>query len=185
VWLRRSLPSVGQPVAAHRHGQAPGRVHAGTFTRLGWRATIHAADMPDKPIIRERIDRILARYGITPAMVREHITTHYGWFREFSPASGTNFRASEVAAILELLEASRQHPAPPPAFPSDFLTAYEVAWLVFRGPRQISWITQRLPAGFPPRDPMNGCWKRAAVEAWLSENLAARRKAPGKTTRKE
>jgi hypothetical protein len=93
VWLRRSLPSVGQPVAAHRHGQAPGRVHAGTFTRLGWRATIRAADMPDKPIIRERIDRILARYGITPAMVREHITTHYGWFREFSPASRTNFRA--------------------------------------------------------------------------------------------
>jgi hypothetical protein len=138
--------------------------------------------MPDKPTTRERIDRILARYGITPAMVRTHITTHYGWFREFSPSS-TNFRASEVAAMLELLDAARQHPVPPPAFPSDFLTAYEVAWLVFRGLRQISWITQRLPAGFPPRDPVSGCWKRAEVEAWLSDNPTAPRKALGKTRR--
>jgi hypothetical protein len=139
--------------------------------------------MPDKPTTRERIDRILARYGITAAMVRAHITMHYGWFRELSPSSSTNFRASEVAAMLELLDAARQHPVPPPAFPSDFLTAYEVAWLVFRGPRQISWITQRLPVGFPARDPASGCWKRAEVEAWLSENLAAPRKAPGKTKR--
>jgi hypothetical protein len=140
--------------------------------------------MPDKPTISERIDRILARYGITQPMVRAHIAKHYGWFREFSPTS-THFRASEVAAMLELLDATRRQPAPPPAFASDFLTAYEVAWLVFRGPRQISWITQRLPAGFPGRDPVNGGWKRAEVEAWLSENFKAPRKAPKTTTRKE
>ena len=87
--------------------------------------------------------------------------------------------------MLELLDAARQQPARSPAFASDFLTAYEVAWLVFRGPRQISWITKRLPAGFPPRDPGNGGWKRTEVEAWLSENLAAPRKAPEKTTRNE
>jgi hypothetical protein len=141
--------------------------------------------MPDKPTIRERIDRILTRYGISAAMVRAHIATHYGWFREFSPSSQTNFRASEVAAMLELLEAARQQPAPPPAFSSDFLTAYEVAWLVFRGPRQISWITKRLPAGFPSRDPGNGGWKRAEVETWLSANLAAPRKLPKTSARKE
>jgi len=141
-----------------------------------------AAGMPDKPTITERIDRVLTRHGITQPMVRAHIATHYGWFREFSPTS-THFRASEVAALLELLDANRQHPIAPPVFPSDFLTAYEVAWLVFRGSRQISWITQRLPAGFPPRDPASGCWKRAEVEAWLSENLTTPRKAqkaPGK-----
>ena len=134
--------------------------------------------MPDKPTIPERINRILARYGITQSMVREHIVEHYGWFREFSPSSGTNFRGSEVAAMLELLDAARQQPAPPPTFASDFLTAYEVAWLVFRGPRQISWITRRLPAGFPSRNPVNGGWKRSEVEAWLLENRTAPRKAP-------
>jgi hypothetical protein len=140
--------------------------------------------MPDKPTIPERIDRILARYGITQLMVREHIVTHYGWFREFSLSGRTNFRGSEVAAMLELLDDARQQPARPAAFTSDFLTAYEVAWLVFRGPRQISWITRRLPAGFPLRDPVNGCWKRAEVEAWLSENLTAARKPLKLTTPK-
>jgi hypothetical protein len=145
--------------------------------------------MSDLPVPRDtairdlRIYTVLSRHGITMEMLSRRLHERrlpgpYHSFRLFRD----HYRASEVAAILELvseaaereIEELRRRLARAEALrvpvtitpQAARMSLAETAALAFH--RSGRWLLRNMPADFPQKDPISQTFDRVEVEAWMA-----------------